>query len=205
MKCSICKGNIAAGAEAQKMIVEYVQPNGSIKVFGYMMTDGPLSASTGQLLRAYHHKHYHAARKRDAKGDAAVPTVGFTDDLGDDTRLRAHIAALAAVAADIGKPVGDPHVTEAYKAKQQGGPYRHDHQFRLPVYQLLAHLEYAHGFTPHREAVRHCDGRPQSAAAVHDELHARMTLEATQTARADDPGHIEPPERDWRDQIVADI
>ena len=47
MRCCHCKRLVAAGVEAQKMIVEYLQPGDTTKLFGHLMPDGPLSAATG--------------------------------------------------------------------------------------------------------------------------------------------------------------
>lgn len=221
MKCSVCKRNIAAGADAQKMIVEYAQPDGTTKIFGYMMADGPLTTATGQILRAWHHKHFHIQRKREQRGDAVtgrvltgIPTgyeigdlvltreeagaLGFTEEQARErgtAHLSAQLQRLHEVAARIGKRVGDPYAHEAFWADQHHGPYPHTHHLRLETYQLLAHLHYAHGF----------DWVEVGAQGVHNELHAQETLAQAQAARLADPGHIDPPERDWRDQAVVDI
>lgn len=221
MRCTHCKGNIAAGADAAKMIVEYTQPDGSVKVFGFGMPDGPVSEATGRLLRAYHHKHFWVVRKREQRGDAVtgrvlsgIPTgydiaglVLTRDEAGalglsegearaqGTAYLTARLDALRAVAARIGKPVGDPYVQEALRADEHGGPYPHSHHLALGTYQLLAHLHHAHG----RERV------DAGAQALHNELHAQAALAGTQRARLADPGHADPGERDWRGQAVADI
>lgn len=206
MRCTVCKRNIAAGVDAQKMIVEYGQGDGTTKVFGFMMADGPLTAATGQLLRAYHHKHYHALRKREARGDAVTGRVlagGPTAyEIGDvlhangTAQYTERLALLGAVSRKVGLPVGDLTVLEAFWAEENGGPYPHTHHLRLETYQLMAHLRYAHGHT------HHIGG---SALATHDELHAQAALAEAQRQRLNDPGHAEPPERDWRDQAVVDI
>lgn len=206
IKCCHCKGNIAAGVEAQKMIVEYVQPDGANKIFGYMMPDGPLSAATGRIVRAWHHKHYHIVRKREARGDAVTGRVLPWTPTGYDTdqdtgQLSEHLDAMRLVAQRIGKSIGDPEVTEAFRAQQHGGAYPHEHHLRLETYQLLAHLHHAHGFI-HHPGWNGYAGTPQT---IHDELHANAALTATTAARDADPGHIEPPERDWRDQVAVDI
>lgn len=224
MKCCSCKRTIAAGVDAQKMIVEYRQPDGSIKIFGYGMADGPLTKATGQIVKAYHHKHFHVVRKREQRGDAVtgrvlagIPTgydignlvqsreefeaLGLTEDEArarGTAYLSARLDTLRAVATRIGKGVGDGTVLEAFWADEHGGPYRHSHHLRLDMYQLRAHLVYAHGVPQHG-----LTGMPLQDA--HDELHARAALEQTWAARGADPGHVEPAERDWRDQAVAEI
>lgn len=224
MRCSHCKSPVAAGAEARKMIVEYSQPDGSTRIFGYQMADGPLSAATGQILRGWHHKCYHVVRKREARGDAVTGrTVGggwsgydigavvITRDeaaaLGIDpehpcasTRfLSTRLDTLRAISREVGKPVGDPYVTEAFRAAEAGGPYPHAHQFRLEPYHLQAHMKHAHGVsdTP--------TGYGGTWLGFHTELHARAANGQVRADRRDDPGHAEPAERDWRVQTTADL
>ncbi len=190
MKCTSCKINIPAGSAAAKMIVEYQQPDGSTRFFGYQMPDGPLSAATGYILRGFHHKCFHALRKRAARALVDVPTcyeAGDTNDLDLD--------ALRAVAHTVGKPIGDPEVNEAYKARQHGGPYPHTHDMPMDTYQTLAHLRHAHGLTA---------SLPDPHFA-HEHLHATAAALAINEARQDDPGHHEPPVHDWRTQSTTDV
>lgn len=198
------------------MIVEYRQADGTAKVFGYMMSDGPLTAATGQILRGWHHKCFHAVRKREARGNAVtgrvvsgVPT-GYSigslvltreefDALGltvEEAREQSTeyisdlVRNLRRVAKRIGKGVGDPTVLEAFWAEEEGGPYMHTHHLQLEVYQLRAHLAFAHG----------ADFRigSQGVHAVHEQLHRLMD-------RENDPGHVEPKTTDWRDQLMIEI
>jgi hypothetical protein len=222
MRCCSCKRNIAAGVDAQKMIVEYTQPDGSTKIFGYMMSDGPLSAATGQLLRAWHFRHYHIQRKREQRGDAVngriltgVPTgydigalvltreqaaeLGLSPEQARGTAyLSQRLEELQALANRVGKSIGDGEVLEAFRAEEHDGPYRHSHHLPLEIYQLLAHLRYAHGLDETQRS-------SAPAHTLHDELHARAALAATDAARRADPGHVDPPERDWREQTVIDV
>lgn len=198
------------------MIVAYRQPDGSTKIFGHLMPDGPLTAATGQLLRGWHSKCFHIVRKREARGDAVtgrvlgdrLPTgydiagIVLTRDEADalgaapDTRyLSERLAALRAVAQRVGKPIGDPEVTEAFRAAEQGGPYPHTHDLPLETYQLLHHLCHAHGL----------DWVDIGARAVHAELHARAALDGHRQQRADDPGETPTEETDWREQVAVDV
>jgi hypothetical protein len=220
IKCCRCKRTIASGAEAQKAVVEYRQPDGASKIFGYMMSDGPLGAATGQILRAWHSKCYWIERKREQRGDAVtgrvmgegMPTgydistvvigreeadaLGITEAQGRTTRfLSTRLDALRAIAQQVGKPVGDPTVTEAFRASENGGPYPHTHHMRLDTYQLVPHLLYAHGHAPPWDDINH----------FHNGLHAAASAQEIKADRAQDPGHTDPPERDWRDQAVIDI
>lgn len=209
MKCDHCHRSIASGVEAQKMICEYVQPDGQTKTFGYMMADGPLTKATGRLLRGWHHKHYHQLRKRSAKGDIVtgrvLPGVPSAYEIatghGDLAVFRQGIADMQAVARQIGKPVGDSHVFEAYQAKLRGTPYEHAHAMPLDSYQLIAHLAYAHD--THLTAHRNKDGR--TFTEIHFALHASATARAIAQQRTQDPGHIEPADTDWREQRVAEL
>lgn len=148
--------HIAAGIEARKMIVAYDQIDGTVKVFGYQMPDGPISAATGSLKHGWHHKCFHVARKREARMGA-----GHTAP-DDPIALERLHAELRQVAARIGKPVGDPEVAEAHRAAAHGGPYAHGHEFPLDDYQLVAHLRHAHGW----------DGAG-NARGIHADAHLR--------------------------------
>lgn len=207
MRCCSCKRNIAAGADAQKMIVEYRQSDGTTKIFGYTMPDGPLSNATGQIVRAWHFKHFHVQRKREARGDAVtgrvlngIPT-GYEIADTDTREMSERLDRLHDVARRIGKAVGDPMVAEAYAAEEHGGPYPHSHHLRMEIYQLLAHLKYAHGQGLYgaKKALS------QDSHLYHDELHAAMVCKQVRAAREEDPSYTDPPERDWRDQSVLDI
>ncbi len=204
MKCFSCHVNIPHGVAARKMIVEYLQADGSVKVYGYMMPDGPLSQARGRIFRGYHHKCFWIRRKREARGDAVTGRVvgwlpsGYEIDEVVDSgtgRVSAQLDRLRDIARRVGKGVGDPTVTEAYRAEERGGPYRHAHEYPLDTYQLGAHLTYAHGID-----VTGTDGWH----ARHDELHALARLADTQAARASDPGHTDQTETDWRPQLVVE-
>ncbi len=205
MKCHACHINIPAGVAAAKMIVDYLQADQTVKTFGYMMPDGPLTEATGRILRGYHHKCFWIRRKREARGDAVtgrvvgwLPSGYQIDDLVHDAGTRkvsAQIDVLREVARRVGKGVGDPTVTEAYRAEQHGGPYPHSHEFRLDTYQLGAHLRYAHGTDVTGTEGWH---------ALHEQLHARAALDATTVSRAADIGHTDQTEADWRSQLVLD-
>ena len=54
--------------EEQKRVEYHRQPDESVKVFGYQMPDGPLSAATGPLVKVIHSKHYWAERKAANRG-----------------------------------------------------------------------------------------------------------------------------------------
>ncbi len=211
MKCHSCHHNIPAGVAAKKMIVDYLQVDGTVKTFGYMMSDGKLSEATGRILRGYHHKCWWVRKKRDARGDAvtgrvmgaAVPTgYSIQDALDGDahTAMAAHVEHLRVIARQVGKPVGDPTVAEAYWADVRGGPYPHGHEFKLDTYHLRAHLAHAHGYP-------RVDDLPagMTLQSLHEEFHARAALSATTEVRTDDPGHVDPTTTDWRPQVAVDI
>lgn len=225
MRCTSCQRNVAAGVEAQKMIVEYQQGDGTSRLFGYMMSDGPLTAATGQMVRGWHHKCYWIAKKREARGGrvtgrvmAGGPTGYDIDQIAlskDDLvtlgitweeamqrgtgQLSARLARLRNLAAVLGKSVGDAHVQEAFLADQHGGPYPHHHEHRLDVYQLIAHLEYAHGMDAPEFSRRRAGLQDQ-----HAELHAKAALAELVQQRQED-GDLELPTRDWRDQHVVEM
>jgi hypothetical protein len=209
LRCCHCKLNIASGAEARKMIVEYTQPDNSVKTFGYQMPDGPLTVATGTLLRGWHHKCWHVVRKRELRGDAVtgrvvagIPT-GYTAEAADSRALSDQLAELRAIAAEVGKAIGDPTVAEAYAARRHGrSPYPHRHQFRLDSYHLLAHLRYAHDVPFDVPDPEHIAG---SMRAIHDGLHVAMVNGEARAARDADPGQVEPVDADWRDHTTADI
>lgn len=171
MRCHECHRNIAAGVEAQKMVVEYLQADGTVRLHGYGMPDGPIGTASGQMVTGRHSKCFWIAKKREAKGDevtgrvvSGTPTaydisemvlnrdeaaaLGLTPDQARErstVQLSRRLDGIRAIADRLGKGVGDPTVQEAYLAEQHGGPYPHEHHHRLDTYQLLAHLRYAHG------------------------------------------------------------
>lgn len=211
------------------MVVEYRQSDGSTKMFGYQMSDGPLNAATGQLLQAWHSKCLWVERKREHRGDAVsgrvlsgIPTgydistvvisrdeadaLGVTEaqNEGRTTRfLSTRLDALRELSRRVGKPVGDPTVTEAFRAEEHGGAYKHSHHHPLGTYQLRAHLFYAHGLMPavlDRPVIRE-----KGLDALHGHLHAEAAQQSAIQARQTDPGYVEPTDRDWREHAVADI
>lgn len=68
MKCQVCKRDIRNGAEEAKRVEYREQPDGSVRVFGYQMPDGPLADATGRLVRVIHSKHYWAEAKAERRG-----------------------------------------------------------------------------------------------------------------------------------------
>lgn len=185
------------------MVVEYRQSDGSTKIYGFQMPDGPVSKAEGQLIRALHAKCHWIERKREHRGDAVTGRIyGMMPTAYDSTEeveaFRVRAEALHEMARQIGKPVGDPEVTEAFRASEQGGPYPHTHHNSLDIYQLRAHLRYAHG----QECLPTVG---TDLYVIHLRAHAIAAQQAAATARGVDPGHIDPPERDWRDQVVAEV
>lgn len=207
------------------MVVEYRQADDSIKVHGYMMSDGPLHTAKGRMVRGWHFKCFHVARKRAARGDAVTgrvladsPTAYDMDHLvmsKDDLAalglteaqaqeqgtayLSVKLARLRTIAENVGLGVGDALVQEAYLADQHGGPYSHEHTHRLDTYQLVAHLDYAHGVADAR--VLQSTG---GLHAQHGELHARTHLEAIHADRVADADDQDR-HRDWRTQYTVEI
>lgn len=223
MRCAACQRNIAAGAEAQKMVVEYRQSDGSVQVRGYQQPDGPLAGATGVMVAGWHSKCWFVNKKREAKGNAVTGRIiagaptGY--DVGDlvldrddlaalgitleqarehsTVQLSAKVARLRTLAQAMGKGVGDLQVQEAFTAAEHGGvPYSHDHHHRLDVYQLIAHLEYAHGVYDAR--LLSTSGALQ---AQHVALHAQARVAADRIADHE----AEPVTRDWRTQFTAEI
>ena len=64
----MCRRDIRRGAEEQKRAEYHRQPDGTVKVFGYQMPDGPLSAATGPLVKVIHSKHYWSTLKAENRG-----------------------------------------------------------------------------------------------------------------------------------------
>ena len=46
------------------------QRDGTVKIFGWGMEDGPLTAATGRLVKVIHSKHYWEAKKAAERGGA---------------------------------------------------------------------------------------------------------------------------------------
>jgi hypothetical protein len=225
MRCTSCQRSVAAGVEAQKMIVEYRQADGASRLFGYMMSDGPLTAASGQMVRGWHHKCFWIAKKREARGgtvtgrvvaggptgydidqialskdDLAVLGITAEEALQRGTgRLSARLARLRTLAEQLGKGVGDAQVQEAFAGAEHGGPYSHEHHHRLETYQLIAHLEYAHGLAGQKILRSKAELQDQ-----HLELHAQAALAQLIQQRQED-GDLELPTRDWREQHTVDL
>jgi hypothetical protein len=224
VRCTSCHRNVAAGVEAQKMIVEYRQSDGSSRLFGYMMADGALTAATGQMVKGWHHKCFWIAKKREARGGTVTGRVmagGPTGyDIGqmalskDDVaalgitevealqrgtgQLSARLDGLRELAESMGKGVGDAQVQEAFGAAEHGGPYVHHHEHRLDTYQLLAHLNFAHGVDAETDAA------VRGLQDQHLNLHAKAALDQLVQQRQED-GDAELPVRDWRDQHTVEM
>lgn len=227
MKCDHCHRRIPAGAEARKMVVEYRDADGCPTLFGYQMPAGPLTAATGRLSRGWHRRCFHIVRKRQVKGDTVTGRVltdaptAYTigglvlsrdeaDALGlseadrqrGSRELTEHLDLLRAVAATVGKPLGDPEVSEAFAAARHGGPYEHTHDLPLDAYHLRAHLRHAHGHEPSTQLLA---GAATYPAGVHAAAHAAAANRRLHTARDDDPGHRPAVDADWRGQTTADL
>lgn len=82
MRCATCKREIRRGVEEQKRVEYHRQDDGSVKIFGYQMPDGPLSAATGPLVRVIHSKHYWADTKDERRGG---PHAGGEISAWDDS------------------------------------------------------------------------------------------------------------------------
>lgn len=209
MRCTSCLRNIAAGAEAQKMVVEYQQADGRTTLHGYMMPDGPIATAPGAMVRGWHSRCYWVAKKREARGDAVTGRVvpggptGYTIEAfiehDDQVQHKAKIERLRVLAESMCKGVGDPQVTEAFNAQERGGPYEHQHHHRLDTYQLIAHLEYAHGIKD--QSLLGSQGAMQEQ---HFQLHARQANNEI-LARRDADGETERIIRDWRPQHTVEI
>jgi hypothetical protein len=209
-------------------VAEYQQKDGSIKVYGFDRPDGKPpwlgGHPTGQLVRAWHYKHFRVAEKRERRGgDAvtgrgmgAIPTayeitamtanqdelamLGITEDQARAMSTQAltdRVLRVRETAVEAGEGADSWAFKEKMRALDNGGPYEHTHMLRLEDFQLKPHLMHAHGIDPMQTA--------DSRKMQHDEAHARMVLEKTQRSRAADPGHQEPKETDWRDQTVVEV
>lgn len=67
MKCWICHKPIGGGEQSRRRAEYRAQGDGSVKVFGIGMPDGPLERASGQLVKAAHNGCYHARRKREQR------------------------------------------------------------------------------------------------------------------------------------------
>lgn len=131
----------------QKMIVEYQQADGSVKVFGFGQPEGPVNKATGRLLRAHHFKCYAVSIKREGRGGDAVtgrnmghiPTayeIGFMTANIDDLKamgmteeearakstdsLEKQWSEGRALARELGLGADSWDVKEAFRAKERG-------------------------------------------------------------------------------------
>jgi hypothetical protein len=85
MRCQVCKRQIRRGVEEQKRVQYHLQPDGSEKIFGYQMPDGPLTSATGPLVRVMHSIHYWADVKNASRGDshAGGAITAMDDTIGN--------------------------------------------------------------------------------------------------------------------------
>lgn len=192
MRCHGCLRMIGSGVEASRMICTYTQDDGTELTFGFQMPAGPVARATGRLKNGWHNKCWHAARKREARGGRVL---GAGVDTEDTYQVSGRLAELEQIATEVGKPVGDPTVSEAYRARQHGGPYSHAHTMPLDTYQLMAHLRYAHGIDPETTDI---------LVEIHVEAHARQAAAIHLRARADDPDPP-PAETDWRESVAIHV
>lgn len=193
MRCAGCLRMIGSGVEASRMICTYTQ-DGIDTVFGFQMPAGPIAKAAGRLKNGWHNKCWHAARKREARGGQVL---GYAADPDDSHQISDRLAAMQQIAARVGKPVGDPTVSEAYRAQQHGGPYPHAHTMPLDTYQLRAHLAYAHGIDPDTVT-------GSTVRDAHVIAHARQAATFHLRERAGDPDPP-PPETDWRDPVAIQL
>lgn len=78
VKCADCKLEIRRGAEEHKRVEFRLMPDKSIKIFGWQMPDGPLTAAFGPLVKVLHSKCYWAGVKAKRREDAAAETIRGT-------------------------------------------------------------------------------------------------------------------------------
>lgn len=160
MKCHQCKRNIAAGAEAQKMIVEYRQPDDTLLIFGFLMPAGPKTAATGQLVRGWHHKCWHIVRKREARGDERFLRPGNTSP-GPHT----HDARVADV--NLEAHLDHAHGISVAEMRSSSRPL-HDWHDELHALAALADVQANRRSDPGFEELPERDWRLQVAANVEE-------------------------------------
>ncbi len=68
MRCAVCKRQIRRGVEEQKRVEYRLQKDKTVKIFGYQMPDGPLTAASGPLVRVIHSVHYWEQVKAERRG-----------------------------------------------------------------------------------------------------------------------------------------
>lgn len=225
MRCNLCKRPIRPGLETQKMIADYVQPDATVKTFGLEQEDGPISAATGKIVRAYHCIHWMAARKRENRGGNAftgrtfgsvssayeigqhamnredLESLGLAEEKAGTQFVSDRIARLREIANEMELGIEDWHVKERLRREEHGDqPYVHQHMASLPHFQVTPHLVYAHGVQ-----VTERDTPLAEQKRIHTELHAQMVLRATQQSREQDAGYLPPHEADWRPQEVHEV
>jgi hypothetical protein len=226
VRCARCKQAISRGVALQKAVGIYSKPDGGEVALGFDRPDGKPpwlgGEAPGPLKRCYHYKCFMIVWKAENRGGLSMSGagVGHTPTAYEITALSANQDELALLGLtpeqaaamsteDLTRRVMDNRgdggaSSEAFwrsrekrRAEEKGGPYAHTHSVDLVDYQLKTHLPYAHGISPMASA----DSRNRQ----HAEAHARLALEATQAARAADPGYNEPVDSDWRDQTQLEV
>ena len=64
MRCRFCQRAILPGQEQRKRVQFHRQDDGTVKVFGVNMPDGPLDSATGRVEFLAHSRCYWADKKR---------------------------------------------------------------------------------------------------------------------------------------------
>ena len=67
MKCAGCLKSVGGGEQGRRRAEHWRQGDGSVKVFGIGMPDGPLAAATGQLVKVEHNGCYWARVKKEQR------------------------------------------------------------------------------------------------------------------------------------------
>lgn len=213
MKCHRCQRPINPGQEASRRIeIRQGPPDpetglASERVFGMNMADGKLADATGPLKSVYHQKCYYVVAKADR---SRTGVSGYDQAAWDSPEQRAQAGARAReLAHQLGTGSGDTRINEIIIAERHNGPYAHRHTRRLPVFQVPAHLRYAHGQDLADDklvfAAMPSPDVSASLHASHDHLHVIQERERTEEAKRHDPGHRERLETDWREQETRDV
>lgn len=221
--CVWCKREISRGTEATKAITTYRKPNGEEVDVGFDR-EVRVAEPGWKIVRIAHYKHYRTAEKREKRGGdpvtgrgmGAIPTAYEVSDISqnqtdlerqgiavEDAKttqyLSDRVSGMRKDAIEWGTGTDDWKHKERTRAEEHGGPYDHKHysKFDIPAH-LLAHLEFAHGWSGEDE--------PE---ASHSQLHAQMAQRQIEESRAQDKGdrpvtEADEAKSDWRDQQVVE-
>jgi hypothetical protein len=183
VKCKWCKRDINRGTELQKAIAEYQQEDKSIELYGWDREAGKLpmfgGKPKGRLVAMMHYKCFRFHEKRYLRGGDHVTGRGIGS---------------IPTAYEVGALTANLDELKALGLTEEEARAVNTREFSERAAKLREEAKEKGLNTESWEFKR----RIREEAAKHRQ-------EQIAADRAQDPGHQEPTESDWRDQQVMDV